>query len=143
MEYQYSLVWKSLNMKDWGSKLFRGIHVRIDISISTRPMITKFGKQVHLEKLTQMTNQPGADAELYYKELPCIKLHSPLNKSSLDVTWYIKYVISILPQGLWLVNVAWWSLTMRDTHPKFRQSIKHVVFWGYVKNVLLPRSHQS
>ena len=50
---------------------FQGIHVRIDIridiSISTRPMITKFGKQVHLQDLTQMrlkfdsngTNQAG------------------------------------------------------------------------------------
>ena len=37
---------------------FQGIHVRIDIriniSISIRPMITKFGKQVQLEDLTQM-----------------------------------------------------------------------------------------
>ena len=37
---------------------FQGIHVRIDIktdiSISIRPMITKFGKQVHLQDLTQM-----------------------------------------------------------------------------------------
>ena len=37
---------------------FQGIHVkidiRIDISISIRPMTTKFGKQVHLQDLTQM-----------------------------------------------------------------------------------------
>ena len=37
---------------------FQGIHLRIDIiiniSISIRPMITKFGKQVHLQDLTQM-----------------------------------------------------------------------------------------
>ena len=36
---------------------FRFIHVRndiiIDISVSIRPMITKFGKQAHLEKLPQ------------------------------------------------------------------------------------------
>ena len=38
--------------------IFQGIHVRfdvsIDISISIRPMITKFGKQIHLQDLTQM-----------------------------------------------------------------------------------------
>ena len=38
---------------------FQGIHVRndirIDISISVRPMTTKFDKQVHLQDLTQMT----------------------------------------------------------------------------------------
>ena len=37
---------------------FQGIHVRInintDISISVRPMITKFGKQAHLQDLTLM-----------------------------------------------------------------------------------------
>ena len=36
-------------------RFFQGIHVRIDIridiSISLRPMITRFGKQVHLQDL--------------------------------------------------------------------------------------------
>ena len=43
-------------MADRGGEFsfFQGIHVRIDISISVRPMITKFGKQVHLQDLTQM-----------------------------------------------------------------------------------------
>ena len=47
-------------MADIGSELsfFQGIYVkidiRIDISISTRPMTIKFGKQVHLQDLTQM-----------------------------------------------------------------------------------------
>ena len=40
--------------------LFQGIYaridIRIDISISIRPMITKFGKQVHLQDLTHETN---------------------------------------------------------------------------------------
>ena len=31
-----------------------GTDIRIDISISMRPIITKFGKQVHLRELTQM-----------------------------------------------------------------------------------------
>ena len=37
---------------------FQGIHVRIDIriniTISIRPMITRFAKQVHLQNLTQI-----------------------------------------------------------------------------------------
>ena len=31
------------------------IDIKIDISISIRPMTNEFGKQVHLEVLTQMT----------------------------------------------------------------------------------------
>ena len=31
---------------------FIGFHVRIDIFISIRPMVTKLGKQVHLQNLT-------------------------------------------------------------------------------------------
>ena len=47
-------------MADQGGEFsfFQDIHVRIDIrsdiSISIRPMTTKFGKQVHLQDLTQM-----------------------------------------------------------------------------------------
>ena len=47
-------------MADQGNefRFFQGIHVRIDriidISISLRPMTTNFGKQVHLQELTQM-----------------------------------------------------------------------------------------
>ena len=47
-------------MADQGGdfSFFQGIHLRIDIrmgiSISIRPMITKFGMQVHLLYLTQM-----------------------------------------------------------------------------------------
>ena len=41
------------------SYLFQGNHVRfdirIDISISITPMITKFGSHVNLQDLTQMT----------------------------------------------------------------------------------------
>ena len=47
-------------MADRGGEFsfFQGIHVRIDIridvSISVRPMNTKFGKQLYLQDLTQM-----------------------------------------------------------------------------------------
>ena len=63
-------------MKDRGGEfsLFRGIHVRTDISISIRPMTTKFGKQVHLEKFTQMTNQPGANDVIRLRSHDKLKL---------------------------------------------------------------------
>ena len=47
-------------MADRGGEFsfFQGIHVRIDIridiSISITPLITKFGKQAHLQNSTQM-----------------------------------------------------------------------------------------
>ena len=42
-------------MADRGGEFsfFQSILVRIDISISIRPMTTKFGKQVHLQDLTK------------------------------------------------------------------------------------------
>ena len=54
-------------MADRGTEFssFLGIHVGMDISISIRPMITKFGKQAYLQDLNQMKfdtslNQAGA-----------------------------------------------------------------------------------
>ena len=43
-------------MTNQGGKFsfFQGIHIRIDISISIRPMTTEFSKQIHLQELTQM-----------------------------------------------------------------------------------------
>ena len=58
---RYSWFWKSLNMADRGGEFsfFQDIYVRtdirIDISISIRFMTTKFGKQVHVGELTQMS----------------------------------------------------------------------------------------
>ena len=44
--------------RDGELSFFQGIHVkidiRVDIAISMRPKITKFGKQVHLQDMTQM-----------------------------------------------------------------------------------------
>ena len=57
---RYSWFWKSSNMTDRGGEFsfFWGINVRIDIridiSISIRPMATTFSKQVHLDELTQI-----------------------------------------------------------------------------------------
>ena len=50
-----------VNMSDQGGEcsFFEDIHVRTDIgkniSISIRPMTTKFGKQVHLRKFIRMS----------------------------------------------------------------------------------------
>ena len=47
-------------MADWDGEFifFQGIQIRtniiIDISMSIRPMTTKFGKKVHLQDLTKM-----------------------------------------------------------------------------------------
>ena len=47
-------------MENWGDEFsfFQGIHVRIDlridISISIKPMSTKFGKQIHLGEMTPL-----------------------------------------------------------------------------------------
>ena len=57
---RYSWCWKSHYMAYQGGKFnfSQGVHVRIniriDISNSIRPMTTKFGKPLHLEKLTQV-----------------------------------------------------------------------------------------
>ena len=43
----------------------------------------------------------------YNKGLPC-RSHNPLNKWSQEIMQQIKYVISLLPQSLWLLNVVRW-----------------------------------
>ena len=56
-------------MADRGGEFsfFQGIHVRIDISISVRPMITKFAKQVHLQDLAQMRLIKQVLVRYYFK----------------------------------------------------------------------------
>ena len=53
---RYFRFYKSHNTLDRGGEFsfFQGMLVRIDISISIRPMITKFGKQVYMQDLTRM-----------------------------------------------------------------------------------------
>ena len=58
--HPHSWLWKSFNMADRGSEFsFSGgisirNYIRIDISISIRPLNTKFDKQVDLKELTYM-----------------------------------------------------------------------------------------
>ena len=46
--------------------------------------------------------------ESYYKGLPRIKSRNPLNTWSHEVTRQTKYVKSLLPQGLWRLNLGKW-----------------------------------
>ena len=54
----------------------------------------------------------------YNKEFPRIKSHSPLNPWPHDVTWQIKYVISLLSKGLWPWSLAKWWVTIRGVHQR-------------------------
>ena len=50
-------IWQLGGLRRWVQHFPRypcKFDIRIDISISTRPMITKFGKHVHLQDLNQM-----------------------------------------------------------------------------------------
>ena len=82
---------------------FQGIHVRtdirIDVSISIWRMITKFGKQVHLQDTRQM------------------RLVKQVLATYVQITWQTKK-ISLLPQCLWSPNLASWWLAMRGFHPQ-------------------------
>ena len=74
------------------------------VSTTTRHMAIKLGKEV-----------------IYYNGLLCQKSHNPLNTWSHQVTWQIKYVISLLPQCLKPPNLrAWW--------------FKEVIAWGNLTN---------
>ena len=44
----------------------------------------------------------------YNEELPSIKSEDPLITWSCKFMSQIKYVLFLLPQGFWLLNVAWW-----------------------------------
>ena len=88
------IVWQYVGSRRWVHR-FQGIHVRIDIriniSISIRPMITKFGKQVQLEDLTQMS-----------------LIKQVLGPHYINITWQTNNIISPLPECLWPINLAGW-----------------------------------
>ena len=118
--------------RQW-AKFFQVLHakidIRIDISISIRSMTTKFGKQVHLEQLSQirlikqvlvtsshqdqvtnwkhistttvpMATRLGKKAT-YLDGVLSIKSHDPLVTWSSVITWQTKIIISPLPHCLW------------------------------------------
>ena len=118
-------------MTDQGDEFsfFQCIHVkvdiRIDISISIKVMTTKFGRQVHLEELTQMrlkqvtvtssrrdhvtnfknisttsvpvTTKHGKVVTYVDGFLP-IKSYDPFITWSSEITWQTKTIASPLPQ---------------------------------------------
>ena len=59
--------------------------------------------------------------------------HNTLNMWSREVTWQIEYVIFLLPQGPWLLNVARWCLAMSSFHPVI-QPTKYVIFGDHLTN---------
>ena len=116
-------------------RFFRGIHVKIDIiiniSISIGPMLTVFGKQAHLQDLTQMRliNQVlvislRQDLEcllaigilaiilgsilIYHDWLLPIKSHDSLIMWSFEITRQTKITISPLSEHLLPPNIARW-----------------------------------
>ena len=54
-----------------------------------------------------------------------IKSHSPLSKWLHEVTWQIKYLMSLLPQGVW---------PLRDFTHKVTQRFKYMVFRDHLTN---------
>ena len=124
---------------------FQCIHARIDIrtdiSISIRPMITKFGEQLHLQDLTQVkvikqelvtllrqnyvtsldhyisTTTVSLATKLsrmvpYSDRLVPIKWHDPLIMWYCEITWQTKGNIFLLSECLWLQNLGGWSPTL-------------------------------
>ena len=96
---------------------FKGIHVkidirRIDISNFIRPMINKFGKQVHLQDLTHYirTSRVPVATKLgrvtYLDGFLPIKSHDPLILCYCKITCQTKIFMSPLPQCLWPPNLA-------------------------------------
>ena len=143
--FPVSCMWdfrKPRNIADGSSEfsLLQGIHVRIDVGIdistSIRPLIIKFGKQVHLQELTQMrliklvlvmssvqdhkknlkhistTAVPMATRlgrmVTFLDVLLPIKSHDSLIMWPCEITWQTKTTISPLSECLWPPNLAGW-----------------------------------
>ena len=67
----------------------------------------------------------------FNKELPSIKSEDPLIAWSYKVTRQIRYVISLLPQDLWPLNLAMWRVNVRGL---YMQPFKHVLFKDRLTN---------
>ena len=65
----------------------------------------------------------------YSISTPC---HATLLKTlSHKVTSHIKYIISLLLQGLWPLNMARWWLTMRDFHASSQTTLYKHDLWKF------------
>ena len=54
---------------------------------------------------------------IYNKEFPSIKSSDPLISCSSKVTQNILAAVSLLPQGLWRLNLAEWWLPTKNFNP--------------------------
>ena len=118
---RYSWFWKSFNMLDRSGEFsfFRGIHVsidvRIDISISIRPMQVQAGTSRRLD--WNEANQAGAGDVIMSRSLDKLKtlyLHS--QSANCHETWQ---------DG----DLSWWAPTHNVTRP-----FDHVVLLDHVTN---------
>ena len=98
---------------------FQRIHVRIgiriDFSISIRPMITRFGNQIHLEDLTQI--------RIIKQVLVRHTWRSPDKPNTLHLHYQSVYGHQTWQDG----NLSWWPPAHKVTWP-----FDHVVFWNYI-----------
>ena len=90
----------------WWVQFFQGIHVRIDIgidiSISIKPITTKFGKQVHLQGLIQMRQ---------IKKVLVTSLRQDHVTSKKHLYYQSAYGHQVLQDG----NLPWWALAHKVT----------------------------
>ena len=61
--------------------------------------------------------------EIYNKEFPSIKSSNPLITLSYKVTETILAAVSLLPQGLWPLNLAKWWLAIRKLNPLSQKTL--------------------
>ena len=115
-----------LKIAQYGDRDMR-IRIRIDISISIRPLTTKFGKQVHLQDLTQMILIKQVPVVWHVKIMRQTKnistirvpmatklgrivtyfIRDPLITWFCQIAWQTK-IISPLPKCEWPPNLADW-----------------------------------
>ena len=111
----YFRIWKFLNMGDrCGEFDFFQFHhvrtdIRIDISVSIRPMTTKFGKVVDLGKLPQVRLIQQTWCYAWWRH-------------HVKMTWK-KPVIFPLPQCLWLPNLAGWWIALSGFYTQYYSAL--------------------
>ena len=80
---------------------------------------------------TTMTIVTKLSLMVTYKEgLSSIRSQDPLAMWSCKVTWEMKYVISVLPQGLWSLNFARLWINIRGFHAK-----SHAIFYEAKRHI--------
>ena len=92
--------------------------------LSTESIITwSWGHMTN--KNRYITTSTRSMATRIYSNLAYKKGSPPTNGYNIIVTWWIKNVIYLLPQCLWLPNLTRWLLTIRGRHAQ-----SHLIFWS-------------